>query len=120
MAILESFEASLSYWSINLYKRQWNDAITKTVNGEKKTCLITSMYDPKQANFIVWWPIYCEGSNIYIQNSLFFFKNIKEPFDENNIYNYVPGYSIDSNSKYKVSEWKINIDSLIDYLKGPH
>jgi hypothetical protein len=112
----ETFESSLSFWSINAYKRQWNDAITRIVNGENKVCLVTSMNDPEHANFIIWWPIYNEGNQIYFHNSLFFFKDLKEQFDENNIYKYVPDHSLDTESKYKISEWKLEIESLINYL----
>jgi hypothetical protein len=48
----ETFMASLSYWTKSDYFKQWKIALIKICNGNDKSCLITSMFDPSIANFI--------------------------------------------------------------------
>src|SRR5215211_3287823 len=80
----ERFRASLSYWDQKKYENHWKRAIEGIVDNTTSTsCLITSMYDPSIANFIIWWPFYRVGNIVYIQNQIFFLESLQEPFNEN-------------------------------------
>ena len=69
-SIEERFLVPLSYWQPIDYEKHWRDALQRILAGEKTSCLITSMYDPSLANFIVWWPMYRVGELIFVQNQI--------------------------------------------------
>jgi hypothetical protein len=64
----EAFEASLVYWTEDDYLQQWQQALARLFAGYEHSCLISSIDDPKQARFLIWWPIYRVGDRVYIQN----------------------------------------------------
>lgn len=43
----ESFEASLTYWSVHDYEVHWGEAIKRLLDGRSRSCLITSLYNPR-------------------------------------------------------------------------
>lgn len=47
----ERFESSLEYWSIADYRDHWRRALGHITTGSGRTALISSMGDPRQANF---------------------------------------------------------------------
>ncbi len=76
----------LSYWSKDQYLEQWKNGLRRLCNRNHKSCLITSMYNPKFANFIVWWTFYLDGNTICVQNQILFLEQLDEPFNELNPY----------------------------------
>jgi hypothetical protein len=40
---------------------------------------MTSMTDPRTSNFLVYWPMYREGEDVYIQNAIIFLDEIAGP-----------------------------------------
>jgi hypothetical protein len=114
----ERFLASLQYWTLQEYEQHWQRAIVHILTGAEKSCLITSMLDPKIANYIFWWPIYRNGDIIYIQNHLLLMDQIKTAFDEKNPYMCIPDRAVLSEEGQKISEWKTNISSLEEFLRG--
>ena len=89
----EVFEASLSFWDREDYVAQWNRGLSRLVLGRKTSCLITSMYDPKIANFIIVWTLYREGTKILVHNNLLFLEDIHGEFDPDNPYIHIPQYN---------------------------
>lgn len=88
----ETFDMATDYWTIFDYKRQWIDGLRRVVQG-KDSSLITSLTDPKSANYIVWWPLYVRGSNVIVHNQLLFLDQLKQNFCIHDPYVHVPTYS---------------------------
>lgn len=114
----EDFHASLSYWKRSDYERQWADALKCLINGCDKAALITSMYDPAEANFIFWWPMYSEGGKVFVQNSILFMEDMTEPFNEKQICDYVPDRVCVNEEGYRISEWVLELNDLQVFLNG--
>jgi hypothetical protein len=112
----ERFETSLEFWSIGDYQNQWKDALEGVLAGQKKTCLLTSINDPKFANFYFCWPLYREKDHIYVQNSLLFLDEIKEPFDLSNPHQYVHDRETVSEEGYRISEWEVSLADITAFL----
>ena len=85
----ERFISSLNFWRIDDYKKHWRKALERVVGGEDRSCLITSLTNPKRANFITWWPIYRKGDSLYFQNQCFFLEKLKTDFDPDDPYDQV-------------------------------
>ena len=101
----ERFEAPLLYWSRGDYETQWRQGLSRTMTGEAKSCLVTSMYDPAKANFLVWWPIYREGSTLFVQNHLVFMDQLDEPLDLRDLYRSVRTRRTQTDEGQRISEW---------------
>ncbi len=68
--VTEGFAASLSYWSKADYQKQWLEAATQLLKPDSRSAFITSMYDPKIANFINWWPAWHVSSVVVFQEQI--------------------------------------------------
>ncbi|SRR5690606_3439636 len=112
----ESFHASLSYWTREQYLSQWREAVSRLLSGEHISALITAMYNPKRSNFITWWPMYLVGRKVYIQNQILFLEELETPFNEKELYNFISKRETSSEDGEKISEWCVDIDSLIDFM----
>jgi hypothetical protein len=78
--------------------------------------LMTSMTDPRNSNFLVCWPMYREGENVYIQNTIIFLDEIEGDFDPATPWSYVgPRQGIDEDGN-KISEWITSFDSLREFF----
>ena len=115
----EDFYASLSYWNINDYIAHWQKSLIRLVDKKKNTCLITSMYNPKQANYIFWWILYLNKTKdlVYIQNHILFLNELKSEFSEKNIYQYIPQRETTTDDGEKISEWIVGINDIKDFIK---
>ncbi|MCP2166702.1 hypothetical protein LX83_003574 [Goodfellowiella coeruleoviolacea] len=62
----EFFRMRLGYWDAAAYRRSWCRAVTVLDSDPGATsCLVTSMYDPASANFVLCWPLYRSGDAVY-------------------------------------------------------
>jgi hypothetical protein len=112
----EVFEASLSFWTPEDYERHWKAALKILLEGTDKSCLITSMYDPKTANFLFWWPLYRNDQIVYIRNQILFFDKIAVDFDTTRPYQFVP----DRRPNKQVSEWNIGVEQIRAFYLAIH
>lgn len=112
----ESFTASLSYWTAQQYKRHWLEAVERLVlKMETKSCLVTSMFDPDIANFIMWCPMYRFGDAVYVQNQILFLEQLSKPFRERKLFSFVPERQTHGEDG-KLSEWTVSIEDLESFL----
>lgn len=112
----EQFESSLSYWDINKYQENWKKGIERLLRGESKSCLITSMYNPKVANFITWWPMYSENRVVYFQNQLLFLKELKIAFNPEDPCILINDRETVSDNNLPISEWEVPLEALEEFL----
>jgi len=106
----ERFEAPLGFWNVKDYERQWALGLRLVSEGSSKSCLITAMYDPAVANFIVWWPIYRERDHVVVQNQVLFMKRLKAKFDAEDPYRSIDDRVSVTEDGEPVSEWIVDAD----------
>lgn len=116
-AFEERFSASLEYWNKNDYQKHWKTALNRIVNGTEVSCLITSMADPRKADFIFWWPMYRTGEKVHFQNQILFFEQLSAPFNENDPFASIKERETVTEEGHQISEWSVPISDLRDFLK---
>ncbi len=112
----ETFEVSSSFWEKKDYLNQWKEGLYHLVSKKERSCLITSMYDPALANFITIWPLYIEGSTVFVRNNLLFLKSIREEFSVDNVYIHIPRRQTVNEEGVKISEWATNLENVKAFL----
>jgi CdiI N-terminal domain len=112
----ENFTSSLSYWNENDYLKQWKSALIRTCDGNHKSCLITSMFNPVSANFIFLWTLYLDENIVHIQNQILFLDDLETPFLESDPYASIRDREIISDEGEKISEWDSDINKIKEYL----
>lgn len=115
---VERFVAATTYWDVTRYRRHWQQAITRIVQGSVTSTLITSMYDPAVANFIYWWPMYRLGHTVQFQNHILFLNELETPFDPNDPFRFVPERMVINSDGEKISEWSASIADLEGFLSN--
>jgi hypothetical protein len=115
----ESFHASLSYWDRERYLLQWREALERLIEGEDRSALVTSMYDPGAAGYIFWWPLYAVGDSIHVQNHVLFLNDLVEPFDEAELYRFVRERETVSEDGQAISEWTVALSVIETFLRLP-
>lgn len=108
----EIVEVPLQYWRREQYREQWRRAIDRIVSGESTACLITGMHDPQKANFIAWWPMWREGSTVYIQNQILFMDDVQGGFDEKDPYRHIPKRKTVTDEGERISEWSVRVSEF--------
>jgi len=76
--VTEGFTASLSFWSIKDYQKQWLEAARRLLETDSPSAFISCMYDPEKANFINWWPVWRTSPFAVFQEQLFFMNQDSE------------------------------------------
>jgi hypothetical protein len=113
---VENFHAPLSYWDRKKYLSQWCEALERLIDGESHSALVTSMYDPRTANFIRWWPLYRIGDSVHFQEHALLMDDLEQPFDETDIYKSVPRHETTSEDDGRISEWVAKLSDIEVYL----
>lgn len=108
----ERFVASLMYWTPQDYRRHWQQAIRRIVNGSERSCLITSIVDPACSKFLFWWPIYREAQTVFLQNQLLFFDQLSSAFDSSVPFVHVAERRTVNADGERISEWSVPIEEL--------
>ena len=108
----EDFYASLSYWDRDRYLLQWKSALERLLDGGVNSAIVTTMYDPSTANFIIWWVMYAVGGEIRVQNQILFLDELERPFDESDLYSFIPEREMQSENGYRISEWVVGIPAI--------
>jgi hypothetical protein len=112
----EAFCCPITYWDGQRYVRQWRAALRRLIDGESKSALVTSVRDPKVANFLFWWVAFLDGNEIVIQNHVLFLEELTVPFDVNNLYAYVPEMAPVEPGEPPPSEWRTNVREIEKFL----
>ncbi len=112
----ERFESPLHYWDRGNYEQQWYSAASRVLSDSKRVALVTAMYDPAIANFLMWWAIYREENYAFFQNQLFFLDKLTIPFDIARIDELVrPRQTVNEDGR-QISEWSVPLEELESFL----
>lgn len=113
----ETFNVPLGFWDESDYRRSWRQAFeVLNANTHSTSCLMTSMTDPDNSNFLACWPMYREAEDVYIQNAIIFLDEIEGAFDPAAPWGSVgPRHGIDEDGN-KISEWTTTMESLREFF----
>jgi hypothetical protein len=114
----EAISCPLSYWKQDEYLQQWCEGLKRLVENDVPSAVVTSMYDPKFANFIMWWIMYPIGDVVYIQNQILFMEDIVDDFSLENIYKFIPARETINEDGMPISEWTISRRAVSSFLKN--
>lgn len=117
---LESFVASVdpgTEWTRRDYERQWREGVTRIADGETKSCLITSLPDPGQTDFLVFWPMYRVSDWVVFQEKWRLPEDFPRGFDPVKPYQIVGDWISISDTGYKISEWWVPYGDVIDFRR---
>jgi hypothetical protein len=118
-AFAERFEAPLDYWSREDYEAHWREAVSRIVGGHKRSALITSMIEPLNANFIVWWPMWRVGARVFFQEHLCFLDRLRGDRAFLFPYRHVRARGDHRRGEPRPSEWSTSATSLEGFLQLP-
>jgi CdiI N-terminal domain len=85
-------------------------------NPHATSCLMTSMTDPRNSNFLTCWPMYREGEDVYIQNTLIFLDEIEGDFNPAAPWDSVGPREVIDEDGNRVSEWITSMRSLREFF----
>jgi hypothetical protein len=113
-AFVEEFEMILSTWSRARYEQQWSEGIQRLINGESKSCLITSFWSEGAAFGGEWWKMYRVANEVVIQNQLIRpeFGQDFNNFDPDNPYPSIPDRRSVNEDGQQVSEWFVPFNQI--------
>ena len=114
---VERFNCSLVYWDRARYIAQWRAALGRILAGHSESAIITSMHDPRDANYIFWWPMYADGKTVYFREHILFLSNCSPAFSEANPYFCIRPRSTDDDGK-RVSEWAVSFEDIAIALEA--
>lgn len=115
----EQFMSFLDYWSPLEYEAQWRCAVQRIVSGACIEALITDMHDLTTAHHLVSWPMYREGSQVFIQNRLLLLKDLGRPLKLDHLFAKLGDRRTLSGDGAKLSEWSVAIRDLEIFLSQP-
>ena len=115
----ETFRMDLSFWSVSDYRRSWKRALQVLVDDEAAiSCLISSITDPENSNFVFCWPLYRSGEDVYVQNSVVFLDELDSRFDPEEPWHFMrPRCAIDDDGN-RISEWSTGMTELRLFLES--
>ncbi|MGA5035848.1 hypothetical protein ACPCA8_02175 [Streptomyces capoamus] len=116
----ENFLMDLTYWDVEQYQKSWARSLRVLERGDDVTsCLISSITDPADSNFIFCWPLYRSGEIVYIQNSIIFLEDLAEGFNPAEPWRFVEPRSTVDEEGNKISEWQTTISAIRRFSKIP-
>jgi CdiI N-terminal domain len=75
------------------------------LEGAPKSCLITSIAEPKYEHFGAWRKLYREGEYVVVQNQLLLSMVLGSDFNSENPYEFIPDRYSFSEDGVPASEW---------------
>ncbi|OIX90642.1 hypothetical protein [Pantoea sp. Ae16] len=110
----ESLYLPLSYWSADDYKKAWLASLREGLARKDHAALAVSMYEPDQTNFIFTWVLYFEGMDVYLHNNMVFLDECRG-FTVEQINKFVEPRTTHNDEGMKISEWRTDLKSVIDF-----
>lgn len=115
----ERFPMSLTYWGARQYEGSWARSMRVLVEGadDARSCLVSSITDPVNSNFVFCWPLYRSGSTVYVQNSIIFLDELEEEFSPDEPWRFVEARSTVDEDGQEISEWQTTIAAVREALR---
>jgi hypothetical protein len=113
----EFFHAELGFWSIEDYEVSWVEALRRLLRGSSISCLLTSLTDPRHAEFITAWPLYRSGAELCVQNQLIFLDKLTREFDPAAPWESITPHSVTDEDGNQISEWSLSLVDIQRFLE---
>ncbi|WP_211256507.1 hypothetical protein [Actinoalloteichus caeruleus] len=114
----ERFSINFSFWSPKDYRLSWTNALRNIDKSSTSTsCLIASITDPENSNFVSCWPMYRYGDVVYVQNSLIFLDQLSEPFNPEHPWNHIQPHQEVSDDGTRISQWTTSISAVREFRR---
>ncbi len=113
----ETFVVPLGFWGEADYRASWRRAF-EVLEGAPRavSCLMTSMTDPATSNFLVCWPMYREGEDVYVQNAIVLLDEIEGPFEPGAPWSSLEPRRWMDDDGNRISEWATSMGSLREFF----
>lgn len=103
----EEFRSSASYWSISDYVSQWDAACLRFRSDAPTTCIVTSMEDPRTANFFRTWVFYrVDRKTVAAQCHILFADQLEKTFEPARAWDFVRKRRTVDAEGQRISEWQ--------------
>jgi hypothetical protein len=114
-AFEERFVALTTFWAPTDYEHHWRSAIERIVDGAERSCLITSLHDPRHSHILFWWPLYRVANQVFVQHAILFLDQLVTPFDPANPFTHVPNRRTRNEDGEQISEWQVTVRDLVRF-----
>ncbi len=115
----ETFPMDFSWWSPTEYRAHWSTALDRLEHAEHvESCLLSSMRNPETAGFLDCWPLYREGRDVFVRNSLIFLDRIDGEFDVERPWRHIEARSPVNEDGHTISEWRTTMDDVRAFRAG--
>jgi hypothetical protein len=105
---VEYFQASLDHWTIQQYTESWRTQLAKIARGGPVAVLLTSVHDPRSANFFRGWTVYNPGDgSLYLQDGLFFTDDLPAGWTLADPSTFAEARETVTEEGHRISEWKM-------------
>jgi hypothetical protein len=112
----ESFHSVLGFWSVEIYRTNWINALRRVLSGADVSCLLTSVPNPATANLFTTWPLYRSNDQVSVQNQLIFADELDRAFDPDVPWQYIgPRTTVDEEGS-RISEWRILCTDIEEFV----
>jgi CdiI N-terminal domain len=114
----EHFESALDFWDQDDYRKSWDEGLRRLIIGGPVSCLATSVSDPPITNFVVVWPLYLSGDDVYVQNKLLFLDQLPHDFDPSAPWESIGPRRTVTEDCDQISEWQVTLNEIREFLGG--
>lgn len=111
----ELFQSSLLEWTADYYRMHWRYALER-VHGGRDAALITSYASPEHATYLIWWPMYCVGDRVEVQNQLLFYDQLESPFELHEYWESLPTRRDVSEDGEPISRWTLSRSDIAAFF----
>lgn len=115
---VEGFESQIGFWSPMDYTAQWIAGASRAANGSIASCLITSITDPLNEEFLRWWLLYPRKDVVILRESLLLVHELPQKFTTTEPYSWIPEYRRRTEEGQLISEWEVPVRAIRDFLDG--
>tara|TARA_B100001248_G_scaffold262227_1_gene256839 strand:+ start:10301 stop:10660 length:360 start_codon:yes stop_codon:yes gene_type:complete len=105
------------YWQYEDYEKQWKEGLKRTLRGDKKSCLIYNIQDPKKWLCLQWWILYREGDQVIIHDHRLYNERNDIPFDKNTCYSYIDDRISVTEEGHKISEFPTTVQAVREFYE---
>ncbi|KUO15388.1 hypothetical protein AQJ91_41710 [Streptomyces dysideae] len=112
----ETFRTDLTFWGPGQYERSWARALLRLEEADVTTsCLVSSITDPKTANFVFCLTLYRVRDDIFVQNSLILLGELDDDFDPENPWLSIGSREVADEDGNRISEWCTDITAVREF-----
>jgi hypothetical protein len=113
----ETFQIPLDFWSLPEYQRSWRKAYFAIKDDQhSRSCLVVAMTNPERSNFVTCWPLYREGEEVHVQNSLIFLDELESAFEVEEPWASLGPRRTVNEDGVEISEWTVSMNELRSFF----